>query len=110
MSVRIDISGDLTLPCHMCDVDTPRLEKLGWKPGMVLAPEWHEWFSLLQKARKNGGEKPASPDTDYYMLCSDCSGTGEKPATLDEFMTHHLTAYQLELFKNKKITFSKGTG
>jgi hypothetical protein len=85
------------------------MEKFGWKPGMIFAPEWHEWFAQFQQARNNGAEKPSVPETDYYMKCPDCDGEGEKIATVEEFVAHHLTSYQMELLKNHNIKFSKET-
>lgn len=108
MNTRIDISVDLALPCQECNSDTPRFEKFGWKPGMIFSPEWHEWFSQLQVSREKGTSRPAPPDVPHYMECPSCNGKGEKTATVEEFVSYHLNAYQLELFKSKNITFSKG--
>ena len=107
MNTRININPDLTLPCQSCSTDTMKLEKFGWKPGLIFAPEWHQWFAQLQLAQESGDARPVPPNTHYYIECVECGGKGEKIATADEFAAYHLNSYQLELFKTHNIKFVK---
>lgn len=69
-----EMAAKIKHPCSRCGFQSattmePRLADRGWKPGMVMSPEYHAWF-------QNGATGPL-PTSPMYIPCPDCEGSGK---------------------------------